>query len=139
MEANDVRWKRNVDDVSLNQRARVLQESLLSPRTLHFAKTQLFQSRNRARAYESFPGSFQGFPSIEDVVPGIHFGRHPISRDATLRWDDIVQRYSKARLTRETDKLVAISGIAHWRRILPKESTLLTYGTTNFLLICCGK
>jgi hypothetical protein len=73
---------------------------------------------------------------MEDVVPGIHFGRHPISRDATLRWDDILQRYSKAGLTRETDKLVAISGGVV---ILPKESILLAYGKMNFLLVCCGK
>lgn len=35
-------WKRSVVDAPLNRRAWVLQEKFLSPRTLHFARDQLF-------------------------------------------------------------------------------------------------
>ena len=49
---------RNLTGAPLNQRGWVLQERLLSPRTLHFGATQLFYECRAGTVCERFPVSF---------------------------------------------------------------------------------
>ncbi|TVY15015.1 hypothetical protein LARI1_G006653 [Lachnellula arida] len=85
-------------------RAWALQERLLSPRTLHFSKTELFWECRHCDASESFP---EGSPQFEHRHM-FHRDRKPISEI----WHTIVKLYTGAQLTFAKDKMTAISGIA---------------------------
>ena len=85
-------------------RAWALQERLLSPRTLHFSKTELFWECRHCDASESFP---ERLPKFEHQHI-FHRDRKPISEI----WHTIVTLYTGAQLTFAKDKMVAISGIA---------------------------
>ncbi|KAH6679264.1 heterokaryon incompatibility protein-domain-containing protein [Halenospora varia] len=88
----------------LGGRAWALQERLLSPRILHFSRTELFWECRHCDASESFP---EGSPSFERQHV-LHRDRKPLSGI----WDTIVSLYTGGKLTFASDKMVAISGIA---------------------------
>src|ERR1700761_3358486 len=68
-------WKNGVDNAPLGTRAWVVQERLLSTRTIHFSNSQLFWDCNSATGSEVFPDGFvrgtrqsatpKGFPRLE--------------------------------------------------------------------------
>lgn len=87
----------------LASRAWALQERLLSPRTLHFSKTELFWDCRHCGASESFP---EGLPLFEKDWK--FYRGKPVAET----WDTIVLMYTTANLTFRKDKLVAIAGIA---------------------------
>ncbi|KAL3426699.1 heterokaryon incompatibility protein [Phlyctema vagabunda] len=88
----------------LAARAWALQERLLSPRALHFSKTELFWECHHCDASESFP---EGSPEF-DHQHIFHRDQKPISEI----WDTVVKSYTGGKLTFPSDKMVAISGIA---------------------------
>lgn len=85
-------------------RAWAVQERILSPRILHFSKTEVFWECRVCDASESFP---EGSPDFEHQNV-FHPDRKPLSEI----WHTIVQLYTRAKLTFPNDKMVAISGIA---------------------------
>ena len=95
----------------LASRAWVLQERLLSPRTLHFSKTELFWECRHCDASESFPN---GLPEFENKHVFVR-DRKPLSEI----WHTIVRLYAAAKLSFRKDKKVAISGIA---RLVQKDT-----------------
>lgn len=104
----------------LASRGWVLQEFVLSPRTLHFGQKQLHWTCQTSCYGESDPLHSRFYatqsmhlkrlffnPSkIRDSLDG-DFPQNPI-----LRWYEILANYSKRRLTMDRDQLPAISGIA---------------------------
>ncbi|KFY40316.1 hypothetical protein V494_03573 [Pseudogymnoascus sp. VKM F-4513 (FW-928)] len=88
----------------LGDRAWAVQERLLSPRTLHFSKTDLFWECRHRDASESFP---EGSPAFEHQHM-FHRDRKPISEI----WHTIIKLYTGSKLSFPSDKLVAISGLA---------------------------
>lgn len=98
------RFHRSVVNSPLAGRGWALQERLLSPRTLHFSKTELFWECYNCDASESFP---EGSPSFEHQHL-FHRDQKPVSEI----WHTIVRLYTGAKLTFASDKMVAISGIA---------------------------
>ncbi|KAE8443499.1 hypothetical protein EG329_001811 [Mollisiaceae sp. DMI_Dod_QoI] len=122
-------WTREVDEAPLNRRAWVCQERNLAPRNLHFAATQVFWECNEAAACEAFP---QGFPSgiitnltteTRQRLAGLSVGAvenfkaldsppHERTPHPYAVWGSIVEDYTRSMLTHETDKLIAIGGIA---------------------------
>ena len=107
-------WKRNIDDAPLCQRAWVLQERLLSPRVLHFAENQIFWKCFSMQASETFPRGLpiSLFGETLDKVNN-HQGLGGFNHLKPYEnWDRVVETYSNRSLTKETDKLVAISGLA---------------------------
>jgi hypothetical protein len=89
----------------LAQRAWVVQERLLAPRTLHFSSTQIFWECNSLNACEVFPHQFPRSLSYGDF----YLHKQPVSMSL---WWKIVQLYSICNLTYSKDKLVALSGLA---------------------------
>lgn len=85
----------SIRELPLGLRAWTLQEMLLSPRVLHFASNQLLWECRHGDASEYSP------TIVKRKYAGIH-----------SRWGEIVDEYSKAKLTYSKDKLVAIAGIA---------------------------
>lgn len=116
-------WRQKVLETPLNRRAWVCQERFLAPRNLFFGETQLYWECDEVAASEQFPF---GLPSTamksnpKGIVPHIDGARirkelcmmAAPTLDAFSVWSRIVGRYTTGQLTYQTDKLVALSGLA---------------------------
>ncbi|EFQ34107.1 heterokaryon incompatibility protein [Colletotrichum graminicola M1.001] len=118
-------WSNNIGQSPLNTRGWVLQERLLSPRVLHFARDQLYWECREHTAAECYPESLP-----TPLRNGVHanfkkldpFSRSPLLEASgdTLNdpmfyhsvWNSVAQEYSNTRLTKSSDKLIALSGVA---------------------------
>jgi len=89
----------------LASRAWALQERLLAPRTLQFSKTDMLWECHEKDACSLFP----------DRLPQSLCTHHTYRDRKSLAsiWHLLVNLYSAAKLTRYSDKLVALSGLAH--------------------------
>ena len=149
-------WKEEIENAPLNQRAWVVQERLLAPRIMHFSSQQIYWECRTCRASETLPKGLPerptfkiGAPSIEDEGNDwqktikktkelcVRLKSPPTPRKymEVRQWDEIVSAYTKCGLTKEKDKLIAISGIADcfeekmkddylaglWRSVLPYQ------------------
>jgi hypothetical protein len=119
-------WKEEVLDAPLGKRGWVLQERLLSSRIIHFGKNQLFWECQSNQCCETYPDmipsdmfsvlgvwlnlnmwydgvrlSASGKNCPEEFVPSVY-----------ALWNRIVQIYSRRAFTHNTDKLIALSGVA---------------------------
>lgn len=112
----------------LSSRGWTLQEEALSPRTLHYTSTQLVWECQRQTIYDSdmnqevWPrnSSFHKNPKRYFLNPS--FGRSYVlssryptyvrSLEHGLRWKSLLINYTKRSLTAQTDRLIAISGLA---------------------------
>lgn len=107
--------------------AKTISQRILPPRILHFAKTQLYWECNELSACEGYPNGMstennllqQQFkaPNPFDFVVDIskESGEEAALSHRERRynlWAQTVQDYSKTNLTKEGDKLIAMSGIA---------------------------
>jgi hypothetical protein len=125
-----------IRDAPLSTRAWVVQERLLSPRTLHMAQQQLFWECDGGLACELWP---RAVPRAFEDYFGAMF-RHIHGELVKLRrvssdtgdlslmyrlWEDVVDRYTACHLTKPSDKLIAISGIAQlFQSVLPNDTYL---------------
>lgn len=123
-------WHAEFETAKLNTRAWVMQERMLSPRTLAFAKAQLFWECRCNRASEEFPSEYpielfekrQRYfeqPNLHNRLKLHDLNHHADSRlgdnhipRVSLAWHNLVMLYSRKDMTFEEDKLVAISGLA---------------------------
>jgi len=128
-------WASGIDHSPLLQRGWVVQEHFLSPRMVHFSEEQLFWECHDSIACEIHPTEsfqdgaiYESFKSAKSVLVGARHVPHVDSAvengniDGIDLWDKLVRRYSTTMLSFETDKLVAISGMAkHTQSILQDE------------------
>lgn len=109
-------WRNDVDAAPLQKRGWVLQERILSPRILHFTNQQLFWECWTKRASESIPTELPRSISGQLKRWRVRSMNCPSNNSRRLalqaEWPGIVAVYSKAALTNDKDKLIAISGIA---------------------------
>jgi hypothetical protein len=105
-------WDRDIEQAPLNSRGWVLQEQVLAPRTIHFAASQLYWSCNNNRANEALPDGLPWYDGFQKEIGGHYF------------WERLVNLYSNRLLTKEEDKLVAISGLARWQQRLSQDEYL---------------
>ncbi len=119
-------WSSNIDDAPLTRRAWVVQERFLSRRVLHFGRRQLFWECREKQACETFPNGVP--PQLQLPHQAVYKGIDPDVEGARARerkglvphpelnvyqlWDSIIERYTRANLTMEEDKLVGIIGLA---------------------------
>lgn len=113
-------WFEGVLESPLNRRAWVLQERLLAPRVLHFLPGQVSWECGQELAWEKARSGrvtreMWYFSSICESMKRFSFDGRVSHDDDDDFWLEILQRYSKCGLTKESDRLVAISGVA--RRI----------------------
>ncbi|KAG4439747.1 hypothetical protein IFR05_004769 [Cadophora sp. M221] len=137
-------WQNNVERAPLNRRGWVCQERLLSPCTLHFGNDQLYWECRTETSCEFYP---TGLPH---VVPGVsktktlftkiesQFLDTSTSDDTTAPygyqlWGEIVEKYSRSTLSFESDKLVAIAGLAVEIQRMVKDEYCAGLWKKNFL------
>jgi hypothetical protein len=113
-------WTTDIEGSSWNKRGWTLQERSLSTRMLHFCKAKLyFEYRQMLRSEENepldryTPRTFEMWPRGESSLlpqdPDAESRRKEI---LYKRWSRAVTEYSQRRLTKETDKLLAIQVLA---------------------------
>jgi hypothetical protein len=130
----------NIDCATLNSRAWVLQERALSPRKLHCGQRQLFWECRSKVACEECPNGFLDpletnlknvIPLLDrlntgpfnearrdsgQLAPAASFltpaARHECCLTVYMNWYKTVGFYSTCGITKEDDKLIAISGLA---------------------------
>ncbi|WYZ36693.1 hypothetical protein EsH8_II_000199 [Colletotrichum jinshuiense] len=118
-------WDNGIGQCPLNKRGWVLQERLLAPRVLHFAKDQLFWECREHAAAECYPeslprslrnGTPANFKRLDPSTRSTGFSRQEESSTDPMFyyrvWNSVVEEYSDTRLTRSADKLIALSGVA---------------------------
>ena len=128
-------WNRNIYRSVLCARAWVLQEIVLAPRVLHFGEEQLLWECQELQACEMFP---DGLPKAVETRqlrfermsdPGSDSSDSSDQASVELafhqsEWEYILETYTACQLTREEDKLVALSGLAkRMERLLDDEYT----------------
>lgn len=101
----------------LARRAWALQERVLSPRVLHCGREQFFWECKEHFTCHSYPHGFGKYGSNWNL----DYPRMPLiaaasfeerQRECFFRWHTIVEEYSRRSLTKEDDKLIALSGLA---------------------------
>jgi len=100
----------------LLRRAWAYQEHLLSPRIVHFTARELVWECSQTMSCCCTPANTIG-PGLQKQVSsllGIQAGNSPLTSEQDLftLWYQIVTCYTTKNLTRESDRLVALSGIA---------------------------
>ncbi|KAF4807360.1 hypothetical protein CGCSCA5_v013440 [Colletotrichum siamense] len=126
-------WSHAVGQCPLNKRGWVLQERLLSPRVLHFGRDQLYWECRDHTAAECYP---DGLPETLRDTALVKFKRltptGPSSNTDQEKaidpfgyhrmWQSIVWSYSETQLTKASDKLIALSGIAKYFQTKMKDT-----------------
>ncbi|VUC32986.1 unnamed protein product [Clonostachys rosea] len=111
-------------DNVLQNRGWIMQEYLLSSRILYFGSFQMYFECGRASWFEStFHARNPSRYSNQDMSLKKSLNDHVGKFDILLEdWHDFVTRYSLCALTNPTDKLPAISSIAHSLDPLDQQS-----------------
>jgi len=119
----------------LSMRGWVMQERMLATRTLHFAQGHIYLESPRgvwiegdSEASALFYGGAQHFSDGKTMTGAVNQLLHPDtfprtaaapeilglgSDNLSTQWASLIQLYSSCGLTKEEDKLIAISGIAN--------------------------
>jgi len=114
-------WNAEIDDAPLNNRGWVFQERVLARRVLHFGQHQIGWECPELAALEVFPNGLPGTNAMSLQIKSTSSlmkaaaAREPIqSLDTSFlhRWHNLVNAYSKTRLTYPKDKVIAFAGIA---------------------------
>jgi hypothetical protein len=122
-------WSDNVLNAPLNRRGWVCQERLLAPRILHFAKAQLLWECCEMEAAERYPTGLPPIMVDHDRGTRIKKCLMDVLTNATARvsnlpdgnnqdldtyevWNKIIKIFTSSSITKSSDKLAALSGIA---------------------------
>ncbi|KAK3940000.1 heterokaryon incompatibility protein-domain-containing protein [Diplogelasinospora grovesii] len=122
-------WDQYISNSVLNKRGWVLQERILSPRTLHFA-SQLFWECRILQASETV---MQGINSDDSVTPvwgekycKVNLKRFRPSYGGKKPWFGLIELYARCSITEPADRLMAVAGLA-------KEYMLRSYDNHTYL------
>ncbi|KAI1849185.1 hypothetical protein JX266_005146 [Neoarthrinium moseri] len=129
-------WWAEVTRAPLMMRGWVFQERFLAPRVLHFGKTQMLWECATMDACELYPrgvldctksDGHTDFKNLDFMMPADLKGniegrsvdlRHtnltasPSDMELLHFWCDVIQAYTRTRLTEPKDKLIALAGVA---------------------------
>ena len=95
----------------------ILQEGYLSPRTIHFADTQLHWECRLGFGTETWPCHIPDLIVATSMTRQSYSFKSQVNQSASKseilwRWMILVNRYTSCLLTRESDRLIAFSAIA---------------------------
>lgn len=118
-------WYATVQAAPLYQRGWVLQERLLSPRTIHFTQFPFLECREDlvCEIYRSKTSStrFKWISTPSRTMENIG------------EWGSVIYDYSRCKLTKPTDRLIALSGIAKRMSALSKGHYIAGLWTDHLL------
>ncbi|RBA21219.1 hypothetical protein FPRO05_07533 [Fusarium proliferatum] len=130
---NDSSWKDEIENTPLNTRGWVVQERFLAPRILHFTKSQMYWECLETTVCEADPNwelqtlakdfslhrqpihtvyKAAGQQIMKTVSKGQRYEAMDRKTYHTL-WGNLVSIYANCALTKESDRLIAMSGIAN--------------------------
>ncbi|KAI1341062.1 HET-domain-containing protein [Xylariaceae sp. FL0016] len=140
LEAENESWRATFEGEPLLARAWVLQERILSTRTLYFGSKQVFWECCESNCCETFPNTelIRGSPPAAAAANAALQKSSTSSRyswkvliDPNKRsthlsfgtgWHDAVETYTRCNLTFADDKLVALSGLAKHMGLMLSEA-----------------
>ncbi|KAF2786793.1 HET-domain-containing protein [Melanomma pulvis-pyrius CBS 109.77] len=144
-------FEKDVANSPLLKRGWILQERLLAPRVLHFARRQLFWECKKLCASETYPYGLPSAVRRDDLQQGLEENRknsvvkkaplyllkfplcrsheevegvEEIDQKEVKLWYQIVKTYSETSLTFSSDKLPALSGVAKFFQNGPRNTYL---------------
>lgn len=103
-----------IEAALLNYWGWVLQELLLSPRTLHLRRNQIFYACRKLEACDTFPGGLLSIilnGTVKRISDKILSPAH-YYEDTIFAWAQTIEHYTQRKLTNNKDKLVAVSAPA---------------------------
>ena len=131
------KWATEFEGSLAMGRGWIMQERLLSPRTIYYGRNQVFWECNSRRCCEGRPNRAETSQDLSptDLKPAAPpLWRQPLQgairglsedplQQLFMDWESVVEEYSSCLLTFLSDKLVALSGLANDLR-----AKLLTFG-----------
>lgn len=112
-------WDRQLSDGPLHNRGWFFQERFLAPRVLYFGKDQILWECFSEHKCECFPHGIPAHWSDKKMDSLFNYmstdGSHSRPRmplHVFNLWNDIVKQYSRCDLTKASDKMFAIAGVA---------------------------
>ena len=115
---NKTGWQQYVESPELGDRAWVVQERLLSPRTIHFAADQIYWECASLRASECLPSGpiphqpdYTADQNLKSLISRSRQGTNDEVQSFNYAWTEILRMYSRTDLTKESDREIALSGI----------------------------
>jgi hypothetical protein len=99
-----------IADEPLSERGWTLQERLLSPRTIHYGRTEMYFECQECVLAEDGALLRRVFTTAGDLAAPTP--REP-GKGRNWRWKRLVEQYSTRKLTMDSDKLPALSGLAN--------------------------
>jgi hypothetical protein len=111
-------WSRDIEQAPINKRAWVMQERILAPRIVHFGGERVYWECAMSTASEGYPDTTSResarFRSFKKQLSALRNASRSAEKNHKIYgiWDRVVLRYTGCGLTRDTDKLAAISSIA---------------------------
>ncbi|KAF7505280.1 hypothetical protein GJ744_001067 [Endocarpon pusillum] len=112
---NNGYWDSQVTRTVLNKRGWVFQERLLAPRILHFARHQLFWecfTENKCEVYPVGIPLHRPLKSFKPIFTEATQKEGALSMDALCLWHRLIKEYTNCALTRSSDRLAALAGLA---------------------------
>ena len=110
-------------DEPLSRRAWALQERILAPRTVYFTARKIYFGCYQKMTADVDPRGFYGYGGGKDIANNWAIDRPALATSASdlyvcsKDWQRMVQQYTHGQLSYESDKLVAIAGLAeHMQR-----------------------
>ncbi|KAK4208373.1 heterokaryon incompatibility protein-domain-containing protein [Rhypophila decipiens] len=122
--------EREIDEAPLNSRGWVLQERYLSRRQISFGRTQVYWECHELMASEQFPARLPANmypdhdPHPDLTKPGFQAEVDMEEEDIRQGWSDLVDAYSGMKLTKLSDRAIALSGVAGYARSLNNDEYL---------------
>jgi len=101
-------YQHSMLEAPLSRRAWVVQERLLSRRTVHFTSSGIFWECMQSNACEAFRDKIPGMLCFDDNTELTSFAKQPFQ---DYKWEHIVFFYTKCNLSFTRDKIPAISGV----------------------------
>jgi hypothetical protein len=140
-------WQREIEESALCQRGWVIQERALSRRSLHFAKSQLYWECSEMSACETVPEGLETHPAhdsdqkffktydplrhnLSTTRSKVERGLHQSEPPFFSTWGRLLEAFSAAGLTKDTDKLIAMFGLA--RALVARTGLKYTAGLWDY-------
>jgi hypothetical protein len=127
-----------VDDALVDTRGWVLQERLLSPRIVHFSKTQIHWECREEYACELYPDKLPGplpdrIPNFKKLLSNYQEseGKANSGSSSYVVWHWIVGSYAQSQISFPSDKLVALSAVAKVMRSIVRDGYIAGMWRSN--------